>query len=171
MTTVLMVIAPDKFRDEEYSRPKSVLEERGARVVTASVQAGVCRGRFGLSATAEIALADAKPDDYDAVVFVGGGGATVFFDDPTAHEIARATYESGRILGAICIAPSTLAHAGLLSGRKVTAFASQHEDLVAHGATFTGAPLEIDDSIITANGPEAAYAFGEALAEALRLPG
>lgn len=167
MTRVLMVIAPDEFRDEEYAHPKEVFESRGIRVDTASTRTGPCRGRFGLVALADLALEQADAADYDAVVFVGGGGAAVYFDDPVAHALARRAYELGRVVGAICIAPSTLAHAGLLEGRHATAFSSQETDLRSHGAVFTGAPVELDGTIITANGPAAARAFGEAIADAL----
>lgn len=167
MARVLMVIAPDTFRDEEYAHPKEVFETRGISVDTASLRRGACRGRFGLVAHANLALEEVDAADYGAVVFVGGGGAAVYFDDPVAHALARRAYELGRIVAAICIAPSTLAHAGLLSGRRATAFESQKRDLVSHGATYTGAPVEVDGTIITANGPGAAQAFGEAIADAL----
>ncbi|MCE5203755.1 MAG: DJ-1/PfpI family protein [Actinomycetia bacterium] len=169
MSRVLMVIAPEMFRDEEYEHPKTVLEQRGATVTTASVAPGTCRGKLGMRATATIAVADADARDYDAVVFVGGDGASVFFDDPHAHQLARAASENGRVLAAICIAPGILARAGLLAGRRATAFESEKADLITHGALFTGAPVEVDGRVITANGPAAARLFGEAIADALGL--
>ncbi len=167
MKRVLMVIAQEVFRDEEYAHPKEVLEERRAEVVTASVETGTCRGKLGMTAEATVRVSDASARDYDAVVFVGGAGASVYFDDPEAHALAHDTLESGRVLSAICIAPSTLAHAGLLDGVRATAFATQQEDLVAHGAIWTGEPVTVDGRIITANGPEAARRFGEAIADAI----
>jgi protease I len=164
-----MVIAPDQFRDEEYSHPKDVLESLGARVVTASVAPGPCRGKLGLLARADVALSEVRPETYDAVIFVGGTGSSVFFDDIDAHALARAVYADGRVVGAICVAPTTLAHAGLLNRKNATAFASQHDDLVAHGAVWTGAPVEIDGSIVTASGPAAARDFGLAIADLLGL--
>jgi len=165
-----MVIAPEVFRDEEYAHPKAVLEGLGATVTTTSLRSGTCIGKLGMTAEATIAIADAEATDYDAVVFVGGGGAQVFFDDPAAHALARSAYENRLVVAAICIAPSVLAHAGLLQGIRATAFPSQKEDLVAHGAIWTGAPVEIDGSFITANGPDAARDFGMAIADALGLP-
>ncbi|MBW6468376.1 MAG: DJ-1/PfpI family protein [Coriobacteriia bacterium] len=169
MKTVLMVIAPETFRDEEYAHPKEVLESRGATVVTASTQAGTCTGKLGMEAQATIAVSESDALDYDAVVFVGGAGAQVFFDDPYAHALARAARESKRVLGAICIAPSILARAGLLRGWPATAFESQKDDLEAHGAIWTGEPVTAEGHVITANGPEAARAFGAALADALGI--
>lgn len=169
MKTVLMVIAPETFRDEEYAHPKEVLEGRGARVVTASVKPGTCTGKNGMTAEAQIAVAEADALDYDAVVFVGGAGAKVFFDDPFAHALARAARDEKRVLGAICIAPSILARAGLLKGWPATAFETQRDDLEAHGAIWTGEPVTVEGHVITANGPEAARDFGVALADALGI--
>ncbi len=165
-----MVIAPAVFRDEEYECPKTVLEGRGAGVITASRGVGPCMGKLGMVAEATVALADAHAEDYDAIVFVGGGGAETYFDDPVAHALARDAHDAGRVLGAICIGPSILARAGLLRGVRATAFPSQKGNLIAHGAQWSDSPVEVDGPIITANGPEAARAFGFTIADTLGLP-
>lgn len=164
MKSALLVIAQNVFRDEEYLEPKRVLESRGVEVTTASVKAGPATGKLGMHAEAQTSVADALSGDWDVVAFVGGAGASVFFDDPDAHALARRTLERGAVLGAICIAPSTLARAGLLEGVRATAFPSQEADLKAHGALWTGAPVTLDGHIATANGPQSAEAFGEVLA-------
>jgi protease I len=169
MPDVVMVVAPTVFRDEEYAKPKALLESRGATVVTASVAPGPLVGRFGMTATATLSLTQAAEKPWDAVIFVGGGGAAVFFDDAAAHALARAQAESDGVLAAICIAPSTLAHAGLLGGVSATAFPDREEDLKACGALWTGDPVTVDGRIITGNGPEAASAFAEAIVEALGI--
>lgn len=169
MPKVLMVIAPDQFRDEEYEHPREVLEGLGAEVVTGSVAPGPCRGRFGLLVQADVALMDAKGADYDAVVFVGGAGANIYFDDPDAHRVAREAAEAGRLLGAICIAPTILAHAGLLDGKRVTSFPSQEAELRKFAGEYTAGPVEVDGRVLTACGPEAAREFGLALAGELGL--
>ncbi|HET6351859.1 MAG TPA: DJ-1/PfpI family protein [Coriobacteriia bacterium] len=170
MTDVVMVIAPQIFRDEEYAEPKAVLEARGACITTASTAPGKCIGKLGMVAEAEVSVAEAAKRDWDAVVFVGGAGASVFFDDASAHALAHRVHESAGIVAAICIAPSTLAHAGLLDGICATAFPTQREDLIAHGAQWLEDPVAVSAPFITANGPEAATDFGEQVADALGLP-
>ena len=167
MKTALLVIAQEIFRDEEYARPKAVLEAHGVTVTTASLQPGPARGKLGMTAVADVALATAAARQWDCVAFIGGAGASVFFDDPDAHALARDTLASGAVVGAICIAPSILARAGLLQGVPATAFASQHDDLVEHGALWEPGPVVVSGRIVTANGPDAAQEFGQRLAELL----
>jgi len=169
MKSALLVIAQKVFRDEEYAEPKRILESRGAAVTTASTVPGSAVGKLGMSAVAETSVADARATTWDAVVFIGGAGAAGYFDDPDAHSLAREAQARGAILGAICIAPSILARAGLLEGVRATAFASQEHDLRDHGALWTGEPVTTDGLVVTANGPEAAEEFGNRLAELLDL--
>lgn len=168
---VLMVIAPDRFRDEEYREPRAVIEEGGGQVTVASASPAVARGMLGLHVRPDATLDQVRASDYDAVVFVGGSGASRYWDDPAAHALARDALALGKVVGAICIAPVTLANAGLLKGRRATAWPAERGRLEAAGAVYTGNPVEEDGRIVTANGPQAARAFGEALARALARPG
>ncbi len=164
MAVVLMIIAPGKFRDEEYLQTKEILDNEGIEVVTASTVPGEYLGKYESPVTATCAIADQTATDYDAVAFVGGAGAQVFFDDPEAHRLAQEAIESQTPLGAICVAPAILAHAGLLQGRRVTGWIEVRDDLQAHGAIYTGERVTFDSPIITASGPVASYDFGKAIA-------
>ncbi len=97
MKSALLVIAQETFRDEEYAEPKRVLESAGFTVTTASVAPGEATGKLGLRAQAQMSLHDALDVEWDAVAFIGGAGAAIFFDDPEAHLLARRTLlERGR---------------------------------------------------------------------------
>ena len=106
-------------------------------------------------------------DDYNAIVFIGGQGAVEYFDNPIALNIAREAAAKRKVLAAICIAPTVLANAGVLTGVRATSFISERDRLVQSGAVYTGAPVERDRFIITASGPLAAVPFGRAIADAL----
>lgn len=164
---VLMVIAPLDFRDEEYREPREVIEARGGEVTVASALPGEARGVLGMRARVDVTLERARAADFDAVVFVGGGGAARYWDDPAAHALAREAAAQGKVVGAICIAPVILANAGLLRGRRATVWPREEGRLAERGAVCTGNPVEEDGRIITANGPQAARAFGEAVVRAL----
>ncbi len=173
MKTVVLIIAEQIFRDEEYEKPKDILEERGIKVLTASTTLVKAFGKLGMVVKPDILVKDLRNQVLDAVIFIGGGGSSQYFNDATAHEIAKHFNQPGKVIGAICIAPVILANAGLLKGRKATVFPDGKEALKAGGAIYTGSQVEIDHSqsnqatVITGCGPEAATAFGEALAELL----
>ncbi|MBN2518806.1 MAG: DJ-1/PfpI family protein [Candidatus Altiarchaeota archaeon] len=165
---VLMLIAPQNFRDEEFFQPKEELEKAGAKVVVASRDRQTSRGMLGGAVTPDLTLAEANAGDYDAVVFVGGGGSSVYFNNPIALQLAKDAYAKCRVVAAICIAPSILANAGLLKGKKVTSFPSEQGNLRAKGANYTGEGLTIDGKVITADGPKSAREFGRAIARAIK---
>jgi len=164
---ILMVLAPEDFRDEEYQKPRKVLEEMGAEVIVASKGVWEAKGMLGAKVKVDLDLSQVKIDDYLGVVFVGGIGASSYFNDENALNLARNFFEKGKIVGAICIAPSILANAGILSGKKATAFYSEEKNLVKKGTIYTGQPVTVDGKIVTANGPSAAEEFGRKLGEVL----
>ena len=164
---VLMVIAANNFRDEEYAEPRKVLEQAGAKVIVACSTLNAARGKLGLEVKPDILISDAKEADYDGIVFVGGGGSQEYFESPVAHKLAQTFHSHGKLTSAICIAPAILANAGLLKAKKATSFPSSKETLQTKGALFTGSGVESDGLIVTGSGPEAAIKFGEKLVEVL----
>lgn len=165
---VLIVIAQKNFRDEEFFEPRDVLIKNGIEVKVASQELKMARGKLDGAVMPDLTIDQAEVNDFDAVIFVGGPGTVVYLDDPVAHKLAREFFEAGKIVAAICMAPSILANTGLLSGKKATCFSSEKENLVAHGAKFTGASVEVDGKIVTARGPEAAREFGEKIVKLLK---
>jgi len=163
-----MIIAPKNFRDEEYFQTKEVLESDGIDVTTASKHSGEITGMLGKTATPDITLEQVNVDDYDAVIFVGGTGAAEYFNDSQAISIAKAAAEKGKIIAAICIAPSILANAGLLESKNATSYPSEQENLESKGANYTGEDVTRDGKIITGAGPTAAEQFGREIAKALQ---
>ena len=164
---VVMIVAHEGFRDEELLEPQGMLEAAGVKVTIASSSLTPARGALGATVTPAVLVGDVDPAEYDAVVFVGGPGASEYWDDPEAHALARSTAASGKILAAICIAPVTLANAGVLEGKQATVWSSEAERLRAGGADYTGREVEVDGLVITASGPGAAEEFGRALLSAL----
>jgi protease I len=165
--SVVMIIAGKDFRDEEYFKPREVLEKAGAHVIVASSSLEEATGMLGGQVVPDIRYTDVNPDSFDAIVFVGGTGSAVYWNDLTAHRLAQAAYEKGKVVGAICIAPVTLANAGILKGKKATVSWTAADRLKIAGATNTDRAVEVDGNIVTASGPEAAQRFGEAIRKAL----
>jgi len=164
---ILMVIAPDKFRDEELFTPREYFLARGAKVEVASSASGEVSGMLGRAYRPEKKLSEVKADDYDAIIFVGGVGAQAYYDNPDALKLAQSAFQKGKVIGAICLAPGILAKAGVLKGRSATAFRSARKILVEGGARFIERHCVRDEKIITADGPAAAKEFAATITQAL----
>ncbi|MBW3018742.1 DJ-1/PfpI family protein [Candidatus Woesearchaeota archaeon] len=170
MVNILYIIAKEGFQDHELFDTKGVLDQAGYSAIIASASEGECKGALGGTANADISIKAALQKQFDAVVCIGGPGALSRKGDSDSVELARQAVSDGKVVGAICIAPLILAEAGVLKGKKATAWngdGKQSVLLAEKGAEFTGEPVTIDGRIVTANGPPAATAFGEALVKVI----
>jgi len=167
MRKAVMIIAQENFRDEELLEPKKVLEEAGIDVKIASLSKQVARGMLGAKVIPDMTLQDIDVQEFDAIIFIGGSGSSIYWDDPSAHKIAQQALSSNKILAAICIAPVTLARAGLLKDKKATVWSSEAGRLKQGGAIYTAKDVEKDGNIITASGPDVASEFGNQIVKAL----
>ena len=159
MSKILMVIAPMGYQDDEFEIPRNAFINAGHEVIVATKGAKEAAGALGGTAKIDIDISDVKAADYDAVVFIGGGGSSVYFLDENAQKIAVDSFNGKKVVAAICISPSILANAGILKGKEVTAFPSEEANLRDKGADFAGTDVEVDGNIVTASGPPAAKAF------------
>ncbi len=168
---VVMVIAPEGFRDEEYEIPKKVLTAAGVTVTTASLQAGECKGAGGTTAQAEVSATEVNAADYDGIVFVGGPGMAQYLNNEDFVALAKRFYDAGHMVAAICVAPVILANAGILDGVEATVWKGNVDDIKAKGAVPSSRPVVTSGNIVTANGPPAAEDFADAVIEALKASG
>jgi protease I len=167
---VLMVIPHTQFRDEELFAPKRVLEDEGAKVVVGSTAVRMCRGMKGGTVQSEITIADAKADDYAAVVLCGGSSVPDFFwNDKKLQELVTAMSAAGKVVAAICLSTVVLAKAKLLAGREATVYFLPQaiEALKEGGAKYVNETLIIHNNIILAEGPPDSERFGQAIRAAL----
>lgn len=171
---VLMVLPLLGYQSVEYGVTRKTLEEAGFTIQVGAARLGEATDAAGDEKTAiDITLEDAidKLDDYVAVVFIGGPGAQMYHKDETAHNLVQATVAKDKPLGAICLASFTLAHAGVLMGRRATAWLGgrfKKADFEALGPKFSDHPVVNDGKIVTANGPDAAGEFAQTLVKLLK---
>ncbi len=170
---VLMAIAFKGFRDEEYLQPKKVLEQAGFSVATTSLKMGTAEGTYGTTVIIDTDITKVDPTNYLALVFAGGEGMAKELDNPLFQKLAQDFVRAGKPVAAICIAPDLLAKAGILKGKKATVWSSSLYKqsitiLKEGGAIYEDRSVVRDGNIVTANGPEAATEFGEAIVNLLQ---
>jgi protease I len=167
---LLVVIAPERFRDEELFEPLSVFQKAGIAFDIASVKAGSCTGMLGGRCEATLDIARVKAEDYDGIVVIGGAGSPEFlWGNSRLHALVAGFAKTGKLVTAICLSPVVLARAGVLRGKRATVYRSP--DSVAEmrkgGADLRDDAVITDGVFITANGPAAARKFGEEIVSAL----
>jgi protease I len=163
--TVLFIIAPEGFRDEELLEPRRVLERHGVRVAVASTRPGAATGMLGARVAVDCSVRDAMAERFDALVIAGGAGSpTHLWDSEPVHRLVRRFHRAGKPIGAICLSGAVLARAGVLGGKRATVYPAARAvvELKRGGATYVDAPVVEDGAVLTASGPEAAAAFGTA---------
>lgn len=160
---IAMVIASKDFRDEEYKEPRKIMEKEGFNITVFSSSLSTSKGMFGFEVKPDKLLKDLNPEEFDGVIFVGGGGSAEYFENKLAHKIVLDFAEMNKLVSAICIAPKTLAKAGLLKGKKVCSFPSVKDDITSLGGLIQKDGVAVDGNIITATGPDYAEDFGKAI--------
>ncbi len=171
MKKVLILIAPQDFKDEEYFVPKQILEKKGFFVKTVSTKKGTAHGIDG--GEVKIDLLIEEVNDFDSLIIVGGPGCLKFLDNKQVQTLVKESFEKEKLIAAICIAPVILAKAGILKEREATVWSSSLDKSGINALKENGAIYEKefavvqDDNIITASGPFAAKEFTRVIIENL----
>lgn len=95
---------------------------------------------------------------YDGIVLPGGMPGTLNLGaDETVTRVIQDFAEVGKLVAAICAAPSVLGQANVLNGRKATCHPGYEDKLT--GAKYQRVPVVVDSNIITSRGMGTAIAF------------
>src|SRR3989338_9983398 len=122
---------------------------------------------LGARVTPTLTLDKIKVNDYDAIVFVGGQGSTIYWNDRNAIDIAKEANIKGKVVASICLGSGILANAGIFKNKNATGWPETKEVIKKNGGSYTGKHVEVSGRIISALGPMDAKIFGEAIAKAL----
>lgn len=167
MPTVLAILA-EGFEEIEAVTPIDLLRRGGAEVTTAALAEGIhVKGRNGMTIHADTPLSEVAGVTYDCLFLPGGPGVKHLRADPRVREIVLRHHTAGRLLAAICAAPTVLHDAGLLAGRRFTAHFSVANELPDLLATER---VVQDGRILTSRGAGTALDFGLKMIEVLFSP-
>ena len=169
----ILIMATDGFEESELFGPRAILRERGAQVLLASpsltpIQATV-RDDPGRTIRPDLTIAEAKVQDFDALVLPGGViNPDALRTNRFAVALVQAFVAARKPVAAICHGPWLLVEADVLKGRKATGWKSIRTDLRNAGALVSDERVVADGPIITAQAPEDVEAFTEALIGAIQ---
>jgi protease I len=100
---------------------------------------------FALNAT----FADIKPEDYDALLIPGGRGPEYLRLTPRVLEIVRHFFETGKPVAAVCHGPQILTAAGVVRGRRMTAYPAIGPEVTLAGGEYVNVP--VTDAVVDGN--------------------
>lgn len=106
--------------------------------------------RPGYGAESDLTFDEARVDDYDAILVLGGRAPEYLRHDARVTGLVRAFDDAGKWVFAICHGVQVLAAAGVIGGRRVTAYEHCRWEIEAAGATYVTADQAVrDDRIVT----------------------
>ncbi|MBK6777399.1 MAG: type 1 glutamine amidotransferase [Flavobacteriales bacterium] len=164
------ILATDGFEESELREPREALLQAGAFVDLISLEAGAITGwkdgNWGETEQVARTVADAKAEDFDALLLPGGVmNPDKLRMDPDAVAFVRAFFDQHKPVAAICHGPWLLAEAGVVRGRRLTSYPSIRTDLTNAGAEWVDEEVVVDDGLITSRSPKDLPAFNAKLLE------
>jgi protease I len=178
------IIATDGFEVSELVEPKRALCEAGAEVDVLAppknspsrkgsdtpedeIQGFRRHDRAG-RVKVDGLIADADPDDFDAVHIPGGViNADAIRIDKDAENFVKA-FANDKPLGVICHGPWLLVSAGLVKGRQLTSWPSLKDDIVNAGGRWEDREVLRDKNWVSSRMPADLPVFNRALIEMIR---
>ena len=150
--------------------PVDVLRRAGVACDIISVSGSEVKGSHGITVKADKLSNELNMDDYDAIVIPGGmPGAVNIFNDKFVKTALLKADKDKKLIAAICASPAVvIAGRGLINGRKATCYPAP-DFINALGDCYTGESVQVDDNLITANGPKSAMEFALAICKALNV--
>jgi protease I len=164
------ILVTDGFEQVELTEPRKALDQAGARSEIVSPASGKVKGwqhtKWGDELPVDVALDQARPEDYDALLLPGG----VMNPDrlrmnEKAVAFVRHFVQSGKPIAAICHGPWTLIEAGAVDGRKMTSWPSLQTDLKNAGAQWVDQEVVVDNGLVTSRKPDDIPAFSRKMIE------
>lgn len=162
MATALVLLA-EGFEEIEAVTIIDVLRRGDVAVTTASLAGKHVKGSHDIVVEADTLHDRVSVDDFDALVLPGGPAAKTLREDARAQATIRRAAEKGKLVAAVCAAPTALDAAGVLSGKRATAYpgsklpsAQQVEERVVE-----------DGNVITGRGPGTSIEFALKVVERL----
>ncbi|MFL5335536.1 MAG: type 1 glutamine amidotransferase domain-containing protein [Geminicoccaceae bacterium] len=162
------ILVTDGFEQVELVEPKKALDAAGAETAIVSPKDGKVRGwkftEWGDEQPVDVPLAQARPEDFDALLLPGGViNPDKLRMDPDAIDFVEAFIDADKPVAAICHGPWTLIEADAVDGRRMTSWPSLATDLANAGAEWVDEEVVVDGNLVTSRKPDDIPAFNRAM--------
>lgn len=150
----------DGFEETEAIAPLDLVLRAGADIKTVSVNGKdtVC-GAHNINVKADLLLENTDLSDCDGLILPGGGlGTENLYASEQVKSAVKQAYDAGKLVCAICAAPTVLGRMGLLKDKTATCYPGMEDMLYCK--TLSDTPAVRDGNIITARGMGVSYDFG-----------
>ncbi|XP_045458021.1 protein dj-1beta-like isoform X2 [Melitaea cinxia] len=128
----------------------------------------LCSRQVTLVPDKSLADALAEKPQYDAVILPGGlEGSERLSKSSVVGTLLKEHEKSGKIVAAICAAPTAFVAHGVGKGKRVTSYPSTKDKISTDYTYVEGERVVVDGNIVTSRGPGTAYWFGLTLIEML----
>lgn len=170
------ILVTDGFEQVELLAPRKALDEAGAQTSVVSPQDKQVKGwnftDWGETVPVDVPLAQAKPEQFDALLLPGGViNPDTLRMQPEAVAFVKAFVDAKKPIASICHGPWTLIEAGAVKGRRMTSWPSLRTDLTNAGAEWVDEEAVVDGNLVTSRNPDDIPAFSRAAIEAFARRG
>lgn len=164
------ILAADGFEEVELTKPRKALDDAGAKTSVVSIKSGKIQGMNhadkGATVEVDLTLAEAKPQEFDALLIPGGlMNPDTLRSTDEALEFVRHFFRQGKPVAAICHAAWVLIDAEVVSGRTITCWPAIKTDVRNAGATWVDQDVVVDNGLVTSRKPDDIPAFNEKMIE------
>ncbi len=149
----VLILTADKTEDTEFFYPYYRLTEEGYDVEVATPKGGAFEGKHGLGLKDSKKVDDVRAGDYQLIYIPGGKAPAELCRNDRAIVLVKEFAQSGRPLAAICHGAQVLIEAGLVKGKRISAWPEIKDEVEKAGATFVDEALVIDGQFITGRMP------------------
>jgi deglycase len=167
---VAILVANEGIEQVELTEPRKALEAAGATVEVLAPETGEAQAFNHLDKAdtfpVDKAVGTASADDYDALMLPGGvANPDNLRMHPEAVAFARAFFDAGKPVAAICHAPWTLVEADVVRGRRMTSWPSLQTDIRNAGGQWVDEEVVVDEGLVTSRKPDDLPAFNDKMVE------
>jgi 4-methyl-5(b-hydroxyethyl)-thiazole monophosphate biosynthesis len=162
-----LVLLATGFEEIEAVTVIDVLRRSKINVTVAGLGRKKIVGTHEIPIYCDVLMNDIRPNQYDVLCLPGGQpGTNNLKSSKEVLELVRTFAQKGKLIAAICAAPTILKEAGILDGRCVTSYPSEKK--VFSQSEYQNKDVVEDDNIITSRGVGTAIDFALTLVKILQ---